>query len=67
MTSPRIALSEAEREALRCSRRNRRMHIKELARALGVAPSTLEKWQLGYRRPTSDQLMRWWRAVNAPD
>ncbi len=59
----RIALTTDEREALREARRRNRIRVKVIARQLGVCPKTVAHWQLGVRRPTSEQLVAWWKAV----
>ncbi len=59
----RIILSEADRRALRESRRRRKIRVKVLARALGVHPQTIMLWQSGRRRPMPDDLARWRAAV----
>lgn len=62
--SARVSLTEAERSALISARREEKIRIKALARSLGVAPKTIQSWQMGCRRPTTDQLAAWWRAVS---
>lgn len=71
----RVALTAAEREALRAARFypepvksrsshwaiRRRYSLKEIGRALGVSWKTVHRWERGERRPTSEQLEAWWK------
>ncbi len=59
----RVALSAAEREALKTARLNWELTAKEVGRKMNVAWRTLYSWESGERRPTSEQLVAWWKAV----
>jgi DNA-binding transcriptional regulator YiaG len=61
----RISLSAEELAHLIELRRARRMRIKVLARHIGVAPKTLQHWQMGCRRPTVENLLAWRNALSA--
>jgi DNA-binding transcriptional regulator YiaG len=63
----RVALSVAEREALKAARIKAGYRLKPLAKFLGVGLSTLASWEIGDRRPSSAQLTAWWRAVSGGD
>jgi DNA-binding transcriptional regulator YiaG len=65
--SVRVSLTTAEREYLMAAQAERKIPWKVLAHELGISMSELRYWRNGERRPTSDQVVRWWRAVSGGD